>query len=86
MIIDLAKQIAHDVSSFAEKAKAEAPLNSDQLQTLIQSALRKCDLVSREEFDAQAAVLQRTREKLETLEKQLSEIEANLQDNINELK
>ncbi|MFX7548886.1 accessory factor UbiK family protein, partial [Acinetobacter baumannii] len=29
------------------------------------------DLVSREEFDAQAKVLSRTREKLEALEKQL---------------
>jgi BMFP domain-containing protein YqiC len=31
-------------------------------------------LVSREEFDVQTEVLQRTREKLETLEKKLSDL------------
>jgi BMFP domain-containing protein YqiC len=33
------------------------------------------NLVSREEFDAQAAVLQRTRLKVEALEQQLQELE-----------
>jgi BMFP domain-containing protein YqiC len=33
------------------------------------------NLVSREEFDVQAALLARTREKLDRLEKQLSDIE-----------
>lgn len=41
----------------------------------IQGVIEKCDLVTREEFDAQRAVLLRTREKLEALEKKLSEIE-----------
>ena len=38
---------------------------------LLQSALGKLDVVSREEFDAQTAVLQRTRQRLETLEQQI---------------
>jgi BMFP domain-containing protein YqiC len=42
-----------------------------QFRALLQSQLRKLDMVSREEFDAQTAVLERTREKLDTLEKQL---------------
>jgi BMFP domain-containing protein YqiC len=33
------------------------------------------NLVSREEFDVQAALLARTREKLDRLEKQLAELE-----------
>ena len=37
--------------------------------------LEKMDLVSREEFDIQKGVLQRTREKVEALEKQLQELE-----------
>ncbi len=39
----------------------------------VQSTLAKMDLVTREEFDIQAALLQRTREKLDRLEKLLNE-------------
>ena len=81
MLADIARQIAQDATqaleSAKETAKAQAPLNSQQLQTFLQSALRKCDLVTREEFDAQAAVLLRTREKLEALEKQIDALESN---------
>ena len=49
------------------------------IRAVLQAAFSKMDLVSREEFEVQAKVLQRTREKLETLEKQLAELEAKLQ-------
>jgi len=39
---------------------------------LLQSALTRLDVVSREEFDAQTAVLKRTRERLEALEAQIA--------------
>ncbi|MDP5070309.1 MAG: accessory factor UbiK family protein [Congregibacter sp.] len=39
---------------------------------LIQSALRKLDFVSREEFDAQTAILERTRGKIAALESELA--------------
>ena len=39
------------------------------IHSLLQSSLKKMNLVTREEFDVQSAVLQRTREKLEQLEK-----------------
>jgi len=42
----------------------------------VQSALSKMDLVTREEFEIQAALLQRTREKLDQLEKLLDEKQA----------
>lgn len=42
----------------------------------VQSALSKMDLVTREEFDIQVTLLQRTREKLDRLEKLLQEQEA----------
>ena len=45
----------------------------------VQSALSKMDLVTREEFDIQAALLQRTREKLDRLEKLLDEQQAGQQ-------
>ncbi len=44
------------------------------IQVMMQSSLAKLDLVTRKEFDAQAAVLQRTRAKVDELEKQLEEL------------
>jgi len=49
---------------------------ASQLKALIEAQLRKLHLVTREEFDAQTAVLKRTREKLDDLERKLSELEA----------
>ena len=40
----------------------------NNVRSLLQSSLTKMNLVTREEFDVQSAVLQRTREKLEQLE------------------
>jgi hypothetical protein len=45
------------------------------IHTLLQNALSKMNLVTREEFDVQTALLVRTREKLEKLEKLLDELE-----------
>lgn len=45
------------------------------LKAGVTSMLTKLDLVSREEFDVQTAVLARTREKLEQLEARLGELE-----------
>lgn len=42
---------------------------------VLQSAFNKMDLVTREEFDAQKKVLERTRAKLERLEKQIKKLE-----------
>lgn len=56
---------------------AELP-GQDQLRSLLQSALSKLDLVTRDEFEAQSAVLMRTREKVEALEVRMAALEANL--------
>jgi BMFP domain-containing protein YqiC len=40
----------------------------NNIHSLLQSSLAKMNLVTREEFDVQSAVLQRTREKLDKLE------------------
>ena len=47
----------------------------DNLRKVIQKSFEKFDLVTREEFDIQQAVLQRTRIKLEALEARLDELE-----------
>ena len=44
-------------------------------KTFLVSALRQLDVVSREEFDVQAAMLARTRERLEALEVQVAALE-----------
>ena len=45
------------------------------LHTLINTTLRKLDLVTREEFEVQRAVLARTREQLAELEAQIMQLE-----------
>lgn len=49
------------------------------MSALLQSAFSHLDLVTRDEFDAQRAVLMRTRERLEQLEAQVQSLEAKLQ-------
>jgi len=49
-----------------------------RLKTLLQQQLAQLEFVSREEFDIQARVLQRTRAKLEKLEDKLRQLEQTL--------
>ena len=51
---------------------------SAQLKIMVGSVIAKLDLVSREEFDTQQAVLMHTREKLEALEKRFDALEQKL--------
>lgn len=48
----------------------------ENFRSVLKSGLGKLDLVTREEFEVQEAVLMRTREKLVALEERLTEIEA----------
>ena len=52
----------------------------DNFKAVLQSGLSRLDLVSRQEFDVQAAVLRRTREKLEALEARLEKIDRDRED------
>jgi len=45
-------------------------------RSVLDSGLSRLDLVTREEFDVQQAVLARTRQKLEALERRVSSMEA----------
>jgi len=49
-----------------------------RLKNLLQQQLANYEMVSREEFDIQARVLERTREKLEIIEARLKELEKTL--------
>lgn len=48
-------------------------------RAILQSSFARMELVTREEFDVQRAVLARTRQKLETLEQKIRELEEKLQ-------
>jgi BMFP domain-containing protein YqiC len=61
----------------SQMINAEAML---YLQSAINHLFDKFDIVSREEFDAQKAVLARSREKIVQLEKQITELERALKD------
>ena len=78
MLSDIPRQIFQEVNrAFAQQP---GPLPVQQIQAALQAALSKLSLVSRDEFDAQSAVLLRTREKLEAMEKQMAALEAQLQE------
>ena len=53
----------------------QADLESN-FRAVLRERLSKLDLVSRDEFDAQARVLERTRAQLEALETRLAELES----------
>lgn len=69
-IADIARQISDKLPAGLLDMQQDVEKN---IRTLVESALSKLDLVTREEFDLQTEVLTRTREKLEALEKQLDE-------------
>lgn len=52
-------------------------LSEDKFKLLVSNALQSLELVSREEYDVQTKVLQRTRERLEQLEQRLELLEKN---------
>ncbi|PCH61498.1 MAG: hypothetical protein COC05_00795 [Gammaproteobacteria bacterium] len=70
---DLAKKLAAAVPSGVRAVQADL---EQQFLALLQARLEKLDLVTREQFDVQRRVLERTRSKVEALEKQLAELEA----------
>ncbi len=71
-IDDLARQLAENVP---ENLRTLGDDLQRSFKTLLQSGLDRMDLVTREEYEVQRAVLERTREKLEALEARLAELE-----------
>jgi BMFP domain-containing protein YqiC len=66
-------QLAHQIGDLFGQNTVSQDIQRN-LRALIQSGLAKMDVVTRDEFDAQAAVLERTRAKLDALEQQLAEL------------
>lgn len=70
---DLARKLAANVPGSVRSMQADLERN---FQALLKGTFERLDLVTREEFDVQRRVLERTREKLERVEAQLKELEA----------
>ena len=71
-IDDIARQISAAIPTGVKGMQEDVQKN---IHTLLQGALSRLDLVTREEFDAQSQVLARTREKLEQMEKLVAAME-----------
>ncbi|RPE74703.1 ubiquinone biosynthesis accessory factor UbiK [Vulcaniibacterium tengchongense] len=74
-IDELARRLSGLVPPGLRESREELQQN---FKAVLQSGLAKLDLVTREEFEVQRAVLQRTREKLEELQRTVAELEAQL--------
>jgi BMFP domain-containing protein YqiC len=71
---EILQQVSEMVGGSAVKGEVDKSVRS-----LAQSALSRLDMVSREEFDAQAEILNRTRARVVTLEAELEALTSELQ-------
>ena len=72
-IDDLARRLSNLVPPGLREGRDELQQN---FKAVLQTGLARLDLVTREEFDVQRAVLLRTREKLEALQRTVAALEA----------
>lgn len=71
-IENLAKKLADSVPAGLKTMRKDLENN---FRSVLRGGLAKLDLVTREEFEVQEAVLAKTREKLEALEAKVKELE-----------
>ena len=74
---DIARKLADSVPTGIKELQSDMEKN---FHAILQSTFNKLELVTREEFEVQKALLTRTREKLDALEKQISELEGKKED------
>ncbi|MCG7996461.1 MAG: accessory factor UbiK family protein [Candidatus Thiodiazotropha taylori] len=72
LIDDLAQRLANTLPAGIQSMQGDVMKN---LRAGLESGLARLELVSREEFEVQEAVLSRTREKLKRLEEQVKALE-----------
>ena len=71
-IDEIAKKLFESVPPAFRSMQQDLEAN---FRSVLRSSLSKLDVVTREEFDTQMKVLERTRAKLEALEKKVAELE-----------
>lgn len=74
------RKFIDEISRRVDELIANTPVEDVQknLRALLSGWFARLDLVTREEFDVQQAVLQRTREKLVQMEARVAELERSL--------
>lgn len=70
---DFIRDIGRQLGNLIGQADLPADVER-KARALVQGGLSRMDVVTREEFDAQAAVLARTRARVDLLEQQLEEL------------
>lgn len=73
LIEELARKLAASVPSGVRALQADMEQN---FRALLEGGLSRMNLVTREEFDVQQRVLERTREKLKALEERIADLES----------
>ena len=79
---DLAKKLSSVLPDSLQNLKQDVEKN---FKAILTAAFSKMDLVTREEFDAQVQVLERTRAKVEQLSALVSELEKKQTDTDNKI-
>lgn len=74
-IDEIASRLADSMPPGLDTIRTDLEKN---IRAALQGVLNNMDLVTREEFEVQKAVLAKTRQKLETLEQQLQSLEAQM--------
>jgi len=74
-IDDTVKRISEAMPTGARRIQEDVERN---VRAVLGSTLSRLDLVNRDEFEVQKGVLARSREKIETLERRVTELEAML--------
>ena len=73
IIDELTRKLSESLPPGLSRAKEDL---ETQFRTVLTTAFERMNLVSREEYEAQVAVLARTRQKLEALERRLDDLQA----------
>ncbi len=79
---DIFAQLQGQLGQFVpDMARAAREDFEAQARATVMTVLSRLELVTREEFDAQQAVLMKTREKVEALEKRVADLEKQFPNN-----
>lgn len=77
LLDDLAKRLADSIPTGLQSLQDDLSKN---LRRSLEAGLSRLDLVTREEFDLQCALLERSREKIQLLEQQIADLEKLLEE------